>query len=146
RLTARSRAASRDLPRRAAVLLDACRRLGAAGVGDLVHPLAVALGRAHEPLVLEELQGRVDRARARAPGAAGLVLQRLPDVVAVAGPFREDCEQGGADLAAAHPRPSPRAFASPVAAASAVPPLVHGRSFLGCPGLLGPLMMSHERS
>src|SRR5205085_12306886 len=61
-----------------------------------------------EPLVLEELQRRVDGAGAGPPGAAALLVDALDQLVAVAGRFVEDAQQRRADVAAAHPAtPSP---------------------------------------
>src|SRR5581483_129108 len=74
----------------------------ATGVGDLVDALAVALDRAHQALVLQELEGGVDGPGAGAPCAAGLGLEGLDDLVAVARALAEDRQQGGADVAPAH--------------------------------------------
>src|SRR5207248_2531525 len=67
--------------------------LGASRVGDLVDLLAVALLRAHQVLVLELLQHRVDGARARLVETTGAVLQPLHQVVAVPGRLLEQREQ-----------------------------------------------------
>src|SRR3954469_5697415 len=89
----------------------------AAPIGDLVHALGVALGRAHEAFVLEHLQGRVDRTRARAPGPAAARFEALDHVVAVARLLGQDDEDGGADVA---PPGSPSAPTTvPVAAKTA---------------------------
>src|SRR5216117_2908600 len=53
-------------------------------VGDLVDLLSLHVLRDHEPLVLEPLQGRVDRPRRRRIAAVHLVFQLLHHLVAVA--------------------------------------------------------------
>src|SRR5262249_21324621 len=93
-------------PRRAAGLLDAALGLGPPRVGDPRDPLAVALEAVAQPLVLQQLEAGVDRARRRTPRALALVLDALHDLVAVAGALGQDRQQCGADVA-----PPPAAIA-----------------------------------
>ena len=79
----------------------------------LVGALAFGLGRADETLVLELLEGRVDRAGARLPDALGATLDLLDELVAVLRLVLQEQEQGRADVAApgtaaASARPPPR--------------------------------------
>ena len=128
--------ATGEVPRRAAGFLDAAGRFFAAGRGDLVHALGVALGRTHQALVFEELERRVDRARARAPRAGGLLLEPLDHVVSVAGLLGEDGEHRGADVAPAHAPAAPPALPRPHGgggldgAGPSRAPHVHGSFFL----------------
>src|SRR5579862_2353070 len=96
------------VPRCLPVLLHPLGRLGPARVGELVNALAVPLLTPHEALVLEQLQRGVDRAGARPPHAAALLLQAPDELVAVGGAVGQPAEQGGADVAAPHaPPPAP---------------------------------------
>ena len=88
--------ASHGVPSSSAVLLDVGAALGGQRVG-----LATLAGLLDQPLVLELLEGGVDRAGARAPDAVGALLDLLHQAVAVAGLLGEQEEQGGADVAAA---------------------------------------------
>src|SRR5690349_10361311 len=67
-----------------------------------------------EAFVLQQLQGRVDRAGARAPDAAGAALQLLDHLVAVHGPFEQQRQQGRSHV-------GPAAAAAAALAASAWP-------------------------
>ncbi len=81
------------------VLLDVATTV----VGEAQEPTTVDLAPLDESLVLELLDGGVDRAGAglpRAPGALGDLLDELVAVHLVA---REDVEDGGADVTAARP-------------------------------------------
>src|SRR6266511_3719352 len=68
------------LPRR---VLAGLFRLGAAGVGQREPAPPAALLADDQALVLQQLQGRVDRARARPPYAAGPLVELLDHLVAV---------------------------------------------------------------
>src|SRR5215213_166362 len=88
--------------------------LGGAGLGEGEAALPVALLTADQPLVLEHLQGGVDRAGAGGPGPAGSLLELFDHLVAVHRPLGEQGEDGGPDVAA--PRPHPAAATAAVAA------------------------------
>ena len=80
-------------------------RVGPARVGERVHPAAALALGGDQALVLELLQGRVDRPRARPPHAAGAPGDLLDQLVAV--PLTalvEQVEDGRADIALARPR------------------------------------------
>ena len=72
----------------------------AAGVGELVDPLAFALGGHDEALVLEGLQRRVDRAGARRPSPAAALGDLLDHLVAVHRALAEQGQDGQAHVAA----------------------------------------------
>jgi len=73
---------------------------GSTRVGQVV-ALTPALGlRLDEALVLQELEGRVDRAGARAPDAVGAGVELLDDLVAVHGPLEQQREDRGTDVEA----------------------------------------------
>ena len=82
------------------VLLD----VAAALLGELQQPAALALAALDQALVLELLDGRVDRAGARLPGAAAALGDLLDDLVAVHRLDGEHVEDRGADVTAAHLR------------------------------------------
>src|SRR6478672_3517961 len=74
--------------------------VGATGVGDLVDLLSFIAGNdAGVAEVLEELEGRVDGAGAGGVGAAEALLERLDDLVAVAGLLLEEAEDDVAQVA-----------------------------------------------
>src|SRR5262249_25993319 len=92
------RALGRLLPGKcAAALLDVCPTL----VGQLVDAFAVRLRRAHELLVGELLQRRVDAAGARCPRALAALADLADDLVAVHRLLGEQRKDRGADVAAA---------------------------------------------
>ncbi len=68
--------------------------------GELVGALALELDGVDQALVLELLEGRVDRAGARLPDALGAALDLLDELVAVLRLLLEQQQQGGADVAA----------------------------------------------
>src|SRR5262249_12089116 len=78
--------------------------LGDALLGEGETALAVDLLRRDQPLVLEQLERRVDRARARAPDAAAAGLELLDHLVAVHRTLAKERQHGGADVAAPRPR------------------------------------------
>ena len=88
---------------RASELLAVLLEIGLARVGELEDVAAVARFRTDEPLVGEELECRVDRAGARAPGALRPLLDLLHHLIAVARLLFEQEQDRGADVAAAHP-------------------------------------------
>src|SRR6185312_8883839 len=93
------------LPRRrlvGAALLDQL----AAGVGEVQQLAAVDLLGAHEPLVLQQLEGGVDRACARAPRATAALFELLHDLEAVARLLGEQQQRGRAHVAAARLAPA----------------------------------------
>src|SRR6266508_732168 len=106
------------LPGMPARALEQLSRSRATLVGQRVHALALSLLAHDQSLVLEQLEGRVDRARARAPQPAAPGLELLDDLVAVHRLFGEQGEDAGADVtatgsppASAHvprPRTAPR--------------------------------------
>src|SRR5262245_43993779 len=99
---------ARLLPRLAealAVLFE----VRASRVGQLVDGAALAGLAADQSLVGEQLEGGVDGARARAPRALAPLLELLHHLVAVARLLAEQEQDGGADVAAAHPSPAPEA-------------------------------------
>jgi hypothetical protein len=79
--------------------------LGPSGVGEREPAAALALLTGDQALVLEQLEGRVDRPRARPPDAAGARLQLLDHLVAVHGPLGQQGQDRGPDVAAAAPPP-----------------------------------------
>src|SRR5204863_500893 len=86
--------------------------LGAAGLGEGEPLAAFGLLGGDQALVLEQLQGRVDRAGARPPDAAGAALQLLDHLVAVHGALDQQGEHrlpdvGSASTPAASMRMSP---------------------------------------
>src|SRR5918998_4150543 len=114
---------------RGAELVGVLGDVRAAGVRELEEPAAGGLLGADESLVLELRERRVDRARARAPGAVAAGLDLLHQAVAVARLLGEQDEQGGADVTAAgagaeasrsEGRTAEAAGAAPVSAAAAV--------------------------
>src|SRR5918995_398569 len=109
------------LPRR---LTLARLDLGAAGLGEREQPAPAGLVRRDQALVGEQLQGRVDRAGARPPHAAGALLDLLDDLVAVHRPLREQCKHGRADVAA--PGAAPPAPAVPARSEGACRPAEAG--------------------
>ena len=92
------------LPRRLLVL---ALGLGPAGVGEGEPAAALALLTGDQVLVLEQLEGRVDRPRARPPDAAGARLQLLDHLVAVHRPLGQQGQDRGPDVAPAAPSPPP---------------------------------------
>src|SRR6185436_15009798 len=88
-----------ELPGLAGPALPALLELGPARVGDRVDALAVPLLARDEPLVLEQLQRRVDRSRARPPRPAAPLLEFADQVVAVHRVVRQQREQRGSDVA-----------------------------------------------
>src|SRR4051794_10207335 len=80
--------------------------LGAARVGEREAALAVGVLAADQPLVLEQLEHRVDRTGARGPGALAPLLDLFDHLVAVHGAVGEQGEDGGANVPAARPRPA----------------------------------------
>src|SRR5215216_1764661 len=90
-----------EVPRRVVGALAPLLQLGLARVGDRVDALAVLLLAPHEPLLLEELQGRVDRPRARSPHATAALLELLDQVVAVHRPLRDDAKERDPHIPAA---------------------------------------------
>ena len=127
-----------------AVLLDV--RLAGVGQGERRAALA-GLG-ADEPLVLELLERRVDRAGARAPGAVAAALDLLHQAVAGLRLLVEQDQQRGADVAAAHaPPPSAAPAARPAPLAGVAPaagpcpwwrPLMAARQVVVLVAALGP--------
>jgi hypothetical protein len=94
-----ARIAAAARPRRSAGLGHALGCRGATLVGELVDPFAISFFRAHKPLVLEQLQGRIDRAGARPPCALGLLLEPLDQLVAMGRRLGEHRQHCGADVA-----------------------------------------------
>ena len=94
------RAADRSRPRSTVSVAGGCRGGSPALVGQGVGPPAVDLVAGDEALVGELLEGRVDRAGARAPASPALRLELLDDLVAVHRLLLEDGEDERADLAA----------------------------------------------
>src|SRR5205807_700567 len=84
-------------PRRLRRLL---RRL-AAGVGQLVDAAPVGLVAAHEALVAELLQRRIDRAGARLPATLAALGDLADDLVAVLGLLAQQGQDRRAHVAAA---------------------------------------------
>src|SRR4029079_5683032 len=84
-------------------------QMGTPGVGDLVDLLPLVAG--NDPgvaEVLEQLQGGVDRPRARRIGTAELLLERLDDLVAVSRLLLEEAEDEVARVALLdHPPAAP---------------------------------------
>src|SRR5262249_15463739 len=76
---------------------------GAPGLGQLVDAPTVDIVGPHQTLVLEKLEGGVDRARARSPQTLAPVLEASHHVVPVAGRFRQHAEDRGANVAAPPP-------------------------------------------
>src|SRR5271166_261297 len=76
-------------------------------VGELEGPTAALLGRAHQALVLQHLEGGVHRAGARPPEAAAAFLKPAHHLVAVGRPVDERPQDGPADVAPAHAPPPP---------------------------------------
>ena len=100
----------------------------AARVRQLVDALAgLGRGLADEFLVLELLQRRVDRARARPPHAAGPLGELLDDLVAVHGLLGEQREDRGADVAASCAAAERIARAAVTMAPPALPGAAHDR-------------------
>ncbi len=99
-----------DLGRRPLALLGQGIAALAAGV--------VRLGR-DEALVLEQLQGRVDRTRARPPQAIGTLGEFTDYLVTMHGPFGQQGQDGAADVAAPRPAPSPATTTASAAASPA---------------------------
>src|SRR3989449_675830 len=87
-------------------------------VGDLVDLLSLHVLRDNEPLVLEPLQGRVDRPRRRRIAAVHLVFQLLHHLVAVARLVLHELE----DHVLHVPRFEPLAASAPSSWASPKPP------------------------
>jgi hypothetical protein len=92
----------------------------AAGVGQGDQPAAALGGHRDQPLVLEEVDGRVDGAGARGPHAAGALGDGLHDLVAVHRLLGDEQQDGGADVAARSAAPS-------APAAAQVGPVAQGR-------------------
>ena len=86
------------VPRRGVALLG---HLGPALVGEGEAALAVLLLTGDEALVLQHLQGGVDRAGARLPHPVGALGELTDDLVAVHGPLGEQGEHCGPHIAAA---------------------------------------------
>src|SRR6266536_450696 len=72
-------------------------------VGQREQPLALGLLAGDQALVLEHLQGRVDRAGARPPDPAGAVGELLDHLVAMHGTLAEQRQDRGAHVAAPGP-------------------------------------------
>src|SRR4029077_16053018 len=79
---------------------------GSTLVGEREQLAPVALLRADQSLVLELLEGRVDRDGTRAPHAVAALLHLLHDLVAVARLLREQQQGRRADVAAARLAPA----------------------------------------
>src|SRR5262249_56366513 len=75
--------------------------LGEPLLGQRVHPLPIPFLGADAVLVGERLEDRIDRARARPPGAAAGALQPLAELVAVRRPLLQRHEERRADVAVA---------------------------------------------
>src|SRR5690606_24817441 len=99
-LTPRAPAATCRVGERVAELGRVLRDVRGARFGER-RETTPAVGRElDEPLVLEQVQSRVDRARARAPLALAALGDLLDDLVAVHGLLGEEQQDGGADVAA----------------------------------------------
>ena len=102
-------------------------RLGrflAAGVGQGEEALARLRVGGDEALVLQELEGGVDRAGARSPHAVGALLELLDHLVAVHRPLAQEREGGGPHVAA----PGPAAGATTPASAGSAEAEALGRT------------------
>ncbi len=100
-LAPRAAAATGGVGERVAQLVGVLRDVRGARLGER-REAAPAVGRElDEPLVLEQVQGRVDRAGARAPLALAALRDLLDDLVPVHGLLGEEQQDGGADVAAA---------------------------------------------
>src|SRR6266511_2032869 len=128
-------ASGAELPwRRAAGSLLPLLHLGLAHLGQRVDPLAVTVLARHQSPVLQHLKGRVDRARAGAPGPATPGFELLDDVVAVHGLLCQQREQRGPDVAPPGPSPCPRRRSEPSRPERAVPaPERHVRALVMVP-------------
>ena len=140
--------------------------MGAALVGDGVEPLVALGGRGHVAGLFEEGQRRIDDAGARAVHAAGLFLDGLDQIVAVARLLLDEIQRNQAQIARGEHAADPHivAKATPVAeigAPGAAPrpapaaAAAHGLEFaphavLGAiPPVLGPakrIIMMHDVS
>src|SRR6476469_3838253 len=91
--------------------------------GQPVHPAAVLLLGSDQSLVLELLQRRVHRTRARLPRAAAALTDLLDDLVPVHRLFGQQRDHRGADIATAGARPPvrPRALLPGITAAGRTP-------------------------
>ena len=119
----------------------AVARLGrflAAGVGQREEALAGFGVGGDEALVLEELEGGVDRAGARSPHAVGALLELLDHLVAVHRTLAQEREGGGPHVAP--PGPAARAATTAATAVrrsrSARADRPTGARVTGCRGLL----------
>src|SRR5207247_8742064 len=96
-------------------VLAALLQVRAAGVGEGEQLAPVGLFRADQPLVLELLKRRIDRAGARAPQALAALLDLLHDLVAVARLLGEQQQGSCARVAAASLAAAPAGAATPAA-------------------------------
>jgi hypothetical protein len=99
--------------------------LFAAAVAQREQPLAALLLAGDPALVLQHLEGGVDRAGAGTPDAAGALVELLDHLVPVHGPLGEEGQQGGADVAAP---------GAPAAAAASPPAVVAAEAGPAAPG------------
>src|SRR5438132_2953604 len=84
------------------LLEGACLGSGLARIGQGVDASSIELLAADQELVLELLQGRVHRARARPPPSTAALLELLDDLVPVHRPIEQHGQDRGPDAAARH--------------------------------------------
>ncbi len=108
RRSTRERSAPRAASSQGAGPSPACLGLGPALGGQAEDPAALRLVRGDQSLVLEGLEGRVDRAGAGPPDAPAALGQLGDDLVAVHRLLGQEGEDGGADVAPSPfgPRPN----------------------------------------
>ena len=94
----------------------------AAGVGEARHLLAVLVVVRDEAFVGEQLDGRVDRTRARAPGLAAALADLEDHLVAVHRAFEQQQQRCGANVAAPSTRAAAHRGVGPEAEAATAPP------------------------
>ena len=99
---AEPRNAFEDVVHMVAVLVQ----VGAARVGDRVDLLPAVVAGGHQTLVVEELQGGVDRSGTGPVASGGLVFQGLHDLVAVHGLLFDEAEDRELEVAALEPLPA----------------------------------------